>query len=210
MDRLTLEGHRSIAFSPEYIGESQGHPWHDESNCGFCIVGGPRSIFEKVSQLHDDLSGGRTTLYWTCARTAELCKYMENCFLATKVAFVNQFFELSNYFDVDWEELRRLWLADPRVGKSHTNITAERGYRGRCLPKDVAAIIAASLPFGGAPLLESVQAFNRSVCESADRAAEFIPEDSTQSRQGLETWTGFEQWTTGQPATSQQVAEKGS
>jgi len=168
-DRLAMVTGRPIAFSPEYIGESADHPWHDESLCGFCILGGPRSILDKVSQLHDRLSGGRTTLYWTSARTAELCKYMENCFLATKVAFVNQFFELANFFDVDWEELRHLWLADPRVGESHTNVTAERGFRGRCLPKDMAAIIAASRPFGGAALLESVQAFNRSICDSIDR-----------------------------------------
>jgi UDP-glucose 6-dehydrogenase len=93
---------------------------------------------------------------------------MENCFLATKVAFVNQFFALSGCFNVDWEELRQLWLLDPRIGESHTTVTSERGFRGRCLPKDMAAIIAASRPFGGAPLLESVQEFNRSICKSAD------------------------------------------
>jgi UDPglucose 6-dehydrogenase len=168
VDRLAMEATRSIAFSPEYIGESTSHPWRDESNCGFCIVGGPRSIFDRISQLHDTLSGGRTALYWTSARTAELCKYMENCFLATKVAFVNQFFALSGCFNVDWEELRQLWLLDPRIGESHTTVTSERGFRGRCLPKDMAAIIAASRPFGGAPLLESVQEFNRSICKSAD------------------------------------------
>ena len=168
VDRLAQASNSPIAFSPEYIGESFGHPFRDEANCRFCIVGGPKSIFNQVKQLHDDLSGGATRLYWTTARAAELCKYMENCFLATKVAFVNQFFELSKFFEVDWEELRSLWLADPRIGASHTVVTAERGFRGRCLPKDVAAIIAASMPFGGAPLLEAVLAFNRSICEAAD------------------------------------------
>jgi UDPglucose 6-dehydrogenase len=168
VDRLAQTASSPIAFSPEYIGETRGHPWRDEANCGFCIVGGPKSIFIQVKQLYDSLSGGSARLYWTTARAAELCKYMENCFLATKVAFVNQFFELANYFEVDWEELRRLWLADPRIGASHTMVTAERGFRGRCLPKDMAAMVAASLPFGGAPLLESVLAFNRTICESTD------------------------------------------
>jgi UDPglucose 6-dehydrogenase len=92
---------------------------------------------------------------------------MENCFLATKVAFVNQFFDLASFFDVDWEDLRGLWLADPRIGESHTKVTAERGFGGRCFPKDMAAIIAATAPFGGARLLESVLAFNQSVRASA-------------------------------------------
>ena len=65
-------------------------------------------------------------------------------------------------------ELRELWLADERVGRSHTIVMEERGYRGRCLPKDVAAIIHAAKTLGGAPLLEAVDRFNDEVCRSAD------------------------------------------
>jgi UDPglucose 6-dehydrogenase len=168
VDRLSEGTTQAIAFSPEYIGESLNHPWPNEGNYGFCIVGGPECIFDKVKQLHDSLSGKPIRFYRTSARTAELCKYMENCFLATKVSFVNQFFDLATFFGVEWEDLRRIWLADPRIGESHTHVTAERGFRGRCLPKDLAAMIAAAEPFGGAPLLEAVLAFNQSVCEAAD------------------------------------------
>jgi UDP-glucose 6-dehydrogenase len=86
-----------------------------------------------------------------------------------KVAFVNQFFDIAQTLEVDFAELRKLWLADPRVGESHTLVTEERGFRGRCLPKDVAALAAALRPLGGAPLLEAVLAFNSAVCERADR-----------------------------------------
>lgn len=110
VDRLSKATTQAIAFSPEYVGESLGHPWPDEGRCGFCILGGPKCIFDKVRQLYDSLSGEESRLYWTSARTAELCKYMENCFLATKVAFVNQFFDLANHFEVDWDDLRCLWL----------------------------------------------------------------------------------------------------
>jgi UDPglucose 6-dehydrogenase len=94
---------------------------------------------------------------------------MENCFLAAKVAFVNQFFDIAQALGVDFDELRRLWLLDPRVGPSHTMVTPERGFRGRCLPKDMAALIAAMRPLGGAPLLEAVQAYNDRICSEADR-----------------------------------------
>jgi UDPglucose 6-dehydrogenase len=96
---------------------------------------------------------------------------MENCFLATKVAFVNQFFDIASAFDVDYLELRKLWLADPRVGESHTSVTEERGFRGRCLPKDISAMISGMQAHGGAPLLEAVRSYNDAVCAAADRRA---------------------------------------
>jgi UDP-glucose 6-dehydrogenase len=88
---------------------------------------------------------------------------MENCFLATKVAFVNQFYDIAMELGIDFEELRELWLADPRVGYSHTVVTRERGFGGRCLPKDLSVLISAMKPMGGAPLLEAVWAYNRTL-----------------------------------------------
>jgi Predicted UDP-glucose 6-dehydrogenase len=43
---------------------------------------------------------------------------------------------------VDWNELRELWLLDPRINKNHTLVfERDRGYGGKCFPKDVKAII---------------------------------------------------------------------
>ena len=109
---------------------------------------------------------------------------MENTFLATKVAFVNQFYDLAEAWGVNFNELRELWLADERIGRSHTIVTEERGYRGRCLPKDIAAIIHAAKSLGGAPLLEAVDRYNDEVCRGADerrraRAAARIAKDAS-------------------------------
>jgi UDP-glucose 6-dehydrogenase len=85
---------------------------------------------------------------------------MENAFLATKVTFVNQFFDIAVSLGVNFDELRQLWLLDGRVGGSHTTVTAERGFSGRCLPKDLLAMITAMRAGGGAPLLEAVFSYN--------------------------------------------------
>jgi UDPglucose 6-dehydrogenase len=171
VDRLSAATGKQIAFSPEYLGEQPRHPWAEEGSCGFLIVGGPRDLCERVTAVYQSCLGPDMRYYYTTARTAELCKYMENCFLAAKVAFVNQFYDIAQVFHVDFEELRKLWLADPRVESSHTVVTKERGFRGRCLPKDVSALVAAMEPSGGAPLLEAIHTYNRSLCESVDRAA---------------------------------------
>lgn len=170
VNRLAEMTGKTICFSPEYVGETTWHPLKGIESHGFIIVGGERSACKLVIQAYQQFLGPLPHYYITDAKTAELCKYMENAFLATKVAFVNQFFDLAQGFGVDFNELRELWLADERVGRSHTIVTGERGYRGRCLPKDMASIIHAARQVGGAPLLEAVDNFNDAVCRQADGA----------------------------------------
>jgi hypothetical protein len=65
--------------------------------------------------------------------------------------------------------LRELWLADPRIGASHSRVTEERGLRGRWLPKGVSALAAVMRPLGGAPLLEALLQYNSNLCLQMDR-----------------------------------------
>ena len=75
------------------------------------------------------------------AKTAELAKYMENAFYATKVIFCNQFYDLAEAMDVNYDKLRETWLLDPRISRDHTFVYKDnRGYGGSCLPKDIGAI----------------------------------------------------------------------
>jgi len=172
VDRLTAATSRLIGFSPEYLGEQPAHPWPDEADCGFVIIGGSPEMCGLVVSAYSCVPNRAIRYYRTTARTAELCKYMENCFLAAKVAFVNQFQEIATAFDVDFNELRDLWLADPRIGSSHTLVSKQKGFRGRCLPKDLAALIAAMESSGGAPFLEAIHLYNQHVCQRADQQAE--------------------------------------
>src|SRR5205807_8423671 len=88
------------------------------------------------------------------ARTAEMTKYMENCFLALKVTFCNEFYDIARGMNVDYNELRELWLLDPRIGRSHTFVLPDdRGFGGKCLPKDVAAMVHTGTETGSRPTL---------------------------------------------------------
>jgi UDPglucose 6-dehydrogenase len=159
-DKIKESVQLPLAFSPEYIGERPGHDWNALDSCGFVIVGGDDHICDLVVSAYQRTTSKELRYCRTDAKTAELCKYMENCFLATKVAFSNQFHEIAEVFGVDFDELRSLWLLDPRVGQSHTAVFPERGFGGRCLPKDLRAIIAATKQFGGSPFLEALLAYN--------------------------------------------------
>ncbi len=182
VERLAAATGKRICFSPEYVGESRWHPWKDIDRHGFVIVGGEKSLCDLVIRAYQPYLGPLVRYSITDAKAAELCKYMENAFLATKVAFVNQFYDLAQAFGVDFNELRELWLEDERIGRSHTIVTEERGYRGRCLPKDMAAIVHAARSVGGAPLLEAVDRYNDEVCRHADDARKKNPSGTTAAK----------------------------
>jgi UDP-glucose 6-dehydrogenase len=88
-----------------------------------------------------------------------MVKYMINNWLATKITFCNEMAAICDSMDIHWPRVREAWLGDNRVGRSHT--TVDNGYGGKCLPKDLAAMIAAARSHGYVPeLLEQVRASN--------------------------------------------------
>jgi UDPglucose 6-dehydrogenase len=78
------------------------------------------------------------------AREAEMVKYFVNTFLATRVIFANQIYDLCQKIDgIDYKVVKECVSQDKRIGDSHFDIFADgyRGYSGLCLPKDTKALI---------------------------------------------------------------------
>ena len=102
------------------------------------------------------------------ATEAELVKYFGNSFLATRVIFANQLYDLCRALGANYETVKEGAGADPRVGTSHFSVFHDgyRGYGGYCLPKDTKALIqfakTAHVPF---ELLESVDQINQRLIE---------------------------------------------
>lgn len=142
-ERLAERYGKRIVFQPEYgPGETPDHPFADVRDIRWIILGGLRAWTQPVCQLYQTVLSSEIVLQQTDARTAELTKYMENAYLAMKVAFCNEFYGLAERIGVDYHELRELWLLDPRIGRSHTWVHPDnRGFGGNCLPKDLAALI---------------------------------------------------------------------
>lgn len=153
--------------SPEYMGELPNFtpPWaypdpKDARSHDFVIVGGPRAgevldFFQRVMAT--------TARYMACeAIEAELVKRIENAFFATKVTFCNEVARIVAAMGADWHRVRELWLLDPRIGRSHTAVFRDRpGFGGKCLPKDISALIAEGEAKGAdASLLRAVRGTN--------------------------------------------------
>lgn len=158
-----------IVFSPEYMGESkyftppwkypdpvnmQSHTWQ--------IFGGRKKDTSFCVDIFKRRMGVDTQFIQTDHITAALTKYMENSFFALKVTFCNEWFDIAQAYGVDFNELRECWLADPRINRNHTLVFPDdRGYGGKCFPKDVKAIINDSTKQGYKPeLMTSVDQVN--------------------------------------------------
>lgn len=131
-----------IVFQPEYYGETTAHPFANLSDRLWITLGGDSESAETVLRAYRTVYNSEIYVNIVDSTTAELAKYMENAYLATKVTFCNEFYDIARSFGVDYNKLRETWLMDPRIGRSHTFVYPEnRGYGGSCLPKDIAAII---------------------------------------------------------------------
>lgn len=155
VDKLKKETGKRIIFSPEYYGNTQ-HCNNFDFN--FTILGGDKQDCIDVIQILQHCYDGRHKFRITDSKTAELVKFMENSFLATKVSFCNQFYDIANKYNISYEELRELFILDPRVNPSHTFVYNDKPYWDtHCLNKDV--------PYIGykedAKLIKNVCEFNK-------------------------------------------------
>lgn len=164
-DALAKQTSKDVCFSPEYFGESafSRNGWQrwasDES---FQVLGGPGEVTRWFAGQLTAIYGPEPRMFQCSAMEAEIAKYMENSFFAVKVTFVNEFYELCENLGVDWHTVREAWLLDPRVERDHTAVFPEsRGYGGRCLPKDVDAILQVAAEQGAEmPLLNATRDAN--------------------------------------------------
>ncbi len=154
-DSLARATGKAICFSPEYFGETSFYNpfWSSgPDSIPFLIFGGEPSVRSWFIDFFLPITGPNKTYFQCSALEAELIKYMENSFIAAKVSFVNEFRNICAAMGANWHAVREGWLLDPRVSPFHTAAFANApGFDGKCIPKDLQAIIAAALEVGYEP-----------------------------------------------------------
>jgi nucleotide sugar dehydrogenase len=128
----------NIIVSPEFYGTTQ----HSLEFPNFVVLGGNKKNAKKVAQLYYHVKTGDFKVIFVNQHTAELAKYMENCWIASKVTFCNEFARIAKNVGVDYDDLRECFIADERVSPSHTFVYDEKPfYDSHCLNKDIPALI---------------------------------------------------------------------
>ena len=130
-----------IVFNPEFLTEANSI--EDFKNQNRIIVGGPRPATTKVARVFRK-AFPKVPIIKTGSTYAEMVKYVTNTFLATKVSFANEMYEICEYLDIDYDKVIEYAMHDDRLGYSHWNVPGpdgDFGYGGHCFPKDVKALI---------------------------------------------------------------------
>ena len=141
--RLRAATGKAIVFQPEYgPAETPDHPFNDLREGS---LGDPRRRARDtvpVADLYKTVFNADFVIQQTDAKTAELTKYMENAFLATKVTFCNEFYDIAEAwastttsYASSGSSIRGSAAATPSCSRD------SRGFGGRCLPKDLSSII---------------------------------------------------------------------
>ena len=142
----------NIVFNPEFLTERSAK--FDFINQARVILGGKKSDTDKVEEMYKWRFGNSLPVIKTNYETAELIKYMCNCYFATKVSFLNEMYHIADACGVDWETAVDGFVRDGRVGHSHLSVPGpdgKFGFGGSCFPKDLRAMIHLSKQLGISP-----------------------------------------------------------
>ena len=141
-----------IAYSPEFLVER--NYIEDFANQDFVVCGTHHNeLAQRVFDQHKAagvLPTGRT--YRVSPTTAELIKYSKNFFYALKVMYSNQMYDICEAMGVEWDQVKDIITSGQRqqIGKSHMEpiFGANRGFGGKCLPKDTIALAVLAEAYG--------------------------------------------------------------
>ncbi|MHA1270768.1 MAG: UDP-glucose dehydrogenase family protein [Candidatus Helarchaeota archaeon] len=127
----------SIAMSPEFLKE--GDALNDFLNPDRTVIGAnEQKSVDYLKKLFKPFGG--EILVVKNPRTAEMIKYANNSFLATKISFINEIANICRSIDgIDVNEVAKGIGLDYRI--SDKFLRSGCGFGGSCFPKDVKAII---------------------------------------------------------------------
>ncbi|MGY5148962.1 MAG: UDP-glucose dehydrogenase family protein [Candidatus Nitrosopumilus sp. bin_68KS] len=153
-----------LISNPEFLQESSAI--RDTKFPHAIVLGGYQTKYMKKMKNFFQNLHPNVPIIETNHQTAEMIKYANNSFLATKISFINQLANICQSIPgANIDDIAETIGLDPRIGKLFLN--AGPGYGGSCLPKDVKAIMNFSSKSGVSPLfLNAVEKTNQQQIEN--------------------------------------------
>ena len=163
-----------ILFNPEFLRES--HTLEDFLHPDKQIVGYTQES-ENLAKKNMKILPSAPWQKIMPAKEAEMIKFMANSFLAMKVVFANEFYELCQKLGINYEEVKAGVGRDKRIGPSHFDIFTDnyQGYGGSCFPKDINSLIQfADSKKVNLPLLKAMRKINRKLLKKSGLREEYF------------------------------------
>ncbi len=130
-----------ILFNPEFLRAKTAK--EDFLHPSIQVVGYASEKGKKVAPKILELLPKADFSEITTSTEAEVLKYWINSYLATRVVFANEIYDLCEALgDANYDAVKKCLVHDPRIGSSHWDVHDDgyRGYGGFCFPKDTQAI----------------------------------------------------------------------
>lgn len=127
----------SVASNPEFLREGCAVKDFLEPDRVLIGVQNPHAR-KMLERLYKPLTDQHVPLLAVALRTAELCKYAANAFLATKISFINEIADVCEALGADIEGVAEGMGLDKRIGRNY--LSPGPGFGGSCFPKDTLAL----------------------------------------------------------------------
>jgi UDPglucose 6-dehydrogenase len=151
-----------FCFNPEFLTEA--NYLKDFLNADRTVIGSNNDLTLRRVAAIIQQRFPKTKIFLTDPTTAETVKYFANAFLSLKVTFANYFYDYCQVLGIKYEEVKKMAAADQRIGDSHLEVTTQRGFGGKCCPKDLVALIGEMKKMGvETSLLDSIWKYNKKI-----------------------------------------------
>ncbi|MDY6964420.1 MAG: nucleotide sugar dehydrogenase [Halobacteriota archaeon] len=160
-------GEFGVCMNPEFLTEIAS-TWCDDSDFEKDLFTEDRIVIGEFDKRSGDLLEEiykplNKPIFRTDLKTAEMIKYACNCMLATKISYWNEIFLICKELGIDSETVADIAALDPRIGKYGT--VHGMAFGGKCLPKDLRALISFSEKYKDPELLKAVEHINEEIKE---------------------------------------------
>jgi UDPglucose 6-dehydrogenase len=136
-------GHPNLVHAPEFL--TAANAYQDYVNGKFIIIGGRVQAYREQAERIIKMGQRNASRIAHCTiEEASLAKYTINSFLATKVTFMNEIYQLSEALGADYKMVSWMATLDERIGGSHMRVPGpdgQFGFGGMCFPKDTSALL---------------------------------------------------------------------
>ncbi len=151
-----------FCFNPEFLTEANF--LQDFLNADRTVIGASNDLVSRRVAVIYRQRFPKTKIYQTDPTTAEAVKYFANAYLSMKVTFANYFYDYCQKIGIKYEEVKQMAAKDPRIVDSHLDVTTNRGFGGKCFPKDLVALLGEFKKANvDADLLETMWKYNKKV-----------------------------------------------
>ena len=134
----------NLVHAPEFLTAANAK--EDYINGRFAMIGGRVGVYqreaERLIRIGQNMLGDNV-VYCTIGE-ASLAKYTINCFMSTKVIFMNELYQLAQAMNLNYDNVAHMVKMDHRIGTSHLRVPGPDGafgFGGACFPKDTSAML---------------------------------------------------------------------